>query len=110
MPALAPVYTETSMPLTDSHLIQLENVGLIRLSQIEPELEYIFRHALIQEAAYASLLKQDRRKLHLAVGEVLAQAYADRPEEFEGVLAYHYSRAEAWDKTLPHARSAADQA
>ena len=39
-----------------SELGKLESAGLIRLAQLEPELEYLFRHVLVQDAAYASLL------------------------------------------------------
>jgi predicted ATPase len=61
---------KTDMPL-GRQLQAIEQVGLIRLAQIEPETEYRFRHALVQDAAYDSLLKQDRRMLHHAVGHAL---------------------------------------
>jgi tetratricopeptide (TPR) repeat protein len=72
------------------HLSTLEASGLLRLAQVEPELEYLFRHALIQDAAYASLLRADRRVLHRIVGEVLEQIYPDRLEEIASVLARHF--------------------
>jgi|GEM_PF-2573618 len=53
------------------HLDTLESTGLIRVAQIMPELEYLFRHALVQDAAYDSLLRADRKKLHHEVGHVL---------------------------------------
>ncbi|MBA3534965.1 MAG: hypothetical protein H0T73_23895 [Ardenticatenales bacterium] len=40
------------------HLGTLESSGLVRVAQIDPELEYLFRHALVQDAAYDSLLRQ----------------------------------------------------
>ena len=43
-----------------------------------PELEYLFRHALVQDAAYGSLLKQERRELHGQVGEALEELYPER--------------------------------
>jgi predicted ATPase len=51
-----------------SHLDALGRAELIRLAQQTPELEYLFRHALVQEAAYASILKRDGKQLHRAVG------------------------------------------
>jgi hypothetical protein len=39
----------------ETQLDVLESVGLVELYQTEPELEYLFRHVLIQEAAYASM-------------------------------------------------------
>ena len=47
----------------DLQLDTLEAKGLIRLATIDPELEYLFRHALVQDAAYESLLKQERRSI-----------------------------------------------
>ena len=53
------------------HLTRLETVGLIQQAQIQPELEYLFRHALVRDAAYKSLLNADRKPLHRAVAEAL---------------------------------------
>jgi serine phosphatase RsbU (regulator of sigma subunit) len=75
------------------HLNQLEASGLIRLAQIEPDLEYLFRHALVQDAAYASLLVSDQRRLHLVVGEAVENLYADRLDEYAAMLALHFERA-----------------
>src|SRR5260221_8799234 len=52
-------------------LTRLEAADLIRLVQVEPNLEYLFRHALVQDAAYESLLKSDRQTLHRVVGNIL---------------------------------------
>ena len=43
-------------PRSDIQLDTLEAKGLIRLATLRPELEYLFRHALVQDAAYGSLL------------------------------------------------------
>jgi tetratricopeptide (TPR) repeat protein len=71
----------------------LEISGLIQLAHARPELEYVFRHALLQEVVYNSLLKNDQKALHLAAGEVLESLYADRVEQIAGLLAYHFSNA-----------------
>jgi predicted ATPase len=47
----------------------LEVDGIIRVAQVEPDLEYLFHHALLLDAAYATLLESDRKRLHLLVGE-----------------------------------------
>ncbi len=67
-----------------TRLSALEASGLIRLAQVEPEIEYLFRHALVQDAAYASLLKADRRILHRTVGEALALFEAMNVLEYAG--------------------------
>lgn len=55
--------------------------------------EYAFKHALLQEVVYASLLKHDRQRLHRAVAHALEQIYAGRLEEFAWLLARHYCEA-----------------
>jgi predicted ATPase/DNA-binding CsgD family transcriptional regulator len=67
--------------------------------------EFAFRHALTHEAAYASLLKRERRRLHRAVGDALRKLGATT-----GALAYHLFEAEMWDDALSYAREAGEQA
>ena len=59
-------------------LAQLEASGLIRLEQVEPELEYCFQHGLLQEAAYGSMLKSELAEWHHAVGTALEALYPER--------------------------------
>jgi tetratricopeptide (TPR) repeat protein len=93
-----------------NQLNELEASGLIRLAQIQPELEYIFRHALVQDAAYSSLLRQDRKRFHLAVGQALEKLYPERLDELAGMLAHHFIRAGEREKGVEYARIAARQA
>ena len=86
--------TDERMHGIGPELLVLEGAGLIALAASEPELEYLFRHALIQDAAYESLLKQERRSLHLEVAETLLALHPDRREEMAAVLAHHFERAE----------------
>jgi tetratricopeptide (TPR) repeat protein len=74
-------------------LEHLEKADLIRVTQLEPELEYLFRHALVQDAAYSSLLKQDRRRLHEAVAHALEALNASRLDDIAAMLAYHFDAA-----------------
>src|SRR5206468_640393 len=71
----------------------LEASGLIQIAALQPELEYLFRHALVQEAAYASLLKQDRRTLHLAAAEAIIELHPERRREHAAVIAMHLEQA-----------------
>ena len=80
----------------------LEAKGLIRLASVQPEIEYLFRHALVQDAAYGSLLKQERRGLHAQVGEALEELYPDRREELAAVLAMHFEQAGETDKAIDY--------
>lgn len=79
----------------------LESSGLIRLATTNPELEYLFRHVLVQDAAYDSLLKQERRRLHLAVADTLEQLYPERRDELAAMLAYHCEAAGEAERALP---------
>ncbi len=95
-----------------AHLTVLEASGLVRLAQTQPEIEYLFRHALVQEAAYASLVKADRRQLHLAVGEALEQLYPDQLQsrELAPLLAEHFSKAGDDEHALKYFTLAGDAA
>src|SRR6266498_2579976 len=71
----------------------LERSGFIRLLSVEPDFEYIFRHALMYDASYHSLVKQDRRRLHLLIGDLMEHASADRSDDLVPVLAHHFAEA-----------------
>jgi tetratricopeptide (TPR) repeat protein len=94
----------------DDDLAALQRGDLIRERRHLPEIEYMFKHALAQEATYESILLQRRRELHGAVGRAIESLFEDRLEEFYGLLAYHYARAEAWEKAQEYLLKAADQA
>lgn len=76
-----------------TELNTLEASGLVQVATLEPELEYLFRHALVQDAAYSSLLKQDRRTLHRLAADTLLRLYPERTRELAGIIAMHYERA-----------------
>ena len=91
-------------------LTQIESAGLVRQAQSTPDLEYVFTHALVQEAAYASLLKQDRKQLHARVGEELERAYGTHPEEHAALLAHHFWHAGVWASAASYSLIAGDAA
>ena len=86
----------------EAQLDTLESKGLIRLAASRPELEYLFRHWLVQDAAYGSLLKQERRELHRLVGEALEALYPDRGGELAGVLGLHFAEAGDIDRAVDY--------
>jgi tetratricopeptide (TPR) repeat protein len=89
-----------------AQLDTLEAKGLIELAASRPELEYLFRHWLVQDAAYESLLKQERRQLHRLVGEALEVLYPDRRSELAGVLAMHFEQVGDTEKALEYLAAA----
>src|SRR6188474_459779 len=83
-------------------LTKLENDRLIRLAATVPDLAYSFRHGLIQDAAYTTLLRAQRQAWHLATAEVLEAAYLANSDSSVGegdaaalppVLAHHFTHA-----------------
>ncbi|MFN2555463.1 MAG: AAA family ATPase [Nitriliruptorales bacterium] len=89
---------------------QLEAVGLLRLMTVRPELVYAFRHALIQEAAYSSLLRSERRRLHGVVGETLEQLHAQGRAELAAQLAHHFEQAGRTDRAARYQLEAGERA
>lgn len=90
------------------HLTELQRSELVREKQRLPELEYIFKHALTQEATYDSLLRERRKTFHLHVGEAIESLFADRREEFSGLLAYHFEQAGDVNKAARYLVDAGD--
>ncbi|HEY2208607.1 MAG TPA: ABC transporter substrate-binding protein [Gaiellaceae bacterium] len=91
-------------------LHELQRLGLLRQSRRWPQPEYRFRHALIQETAYRTLLADQRKRLHRRAAEWLEERYAGREGEVLGLLAYHWLRAEDEGKAADYLLGAGDKA
>jgi predicted ATPase len=74
------------------------------------EATYAFKHALVQDAAYQSLLKSRRRQLHAEIGHVLEERFPDLPATKPEVLAHHWRGAENIDRAVHYLRIAATRA
>lgn len=93
----------------DASLSEIEQAQLIRaLSESEPA--YLFKHALVQDTAYHSLLKHERKELHHSVARALERAYPDARDENAARLAQHYGQAGDDEKTFAYALRAGDLA
>ena len=90
-----------SAPSAASDRLGSSESGLIKLAATQPELEYLFRHVLVQDAAYDTLLKQERRRLHVTVAATLQALYPERLDELAAMLAWHYQEADEAARTLP---------
>ena len=93
----------------DADLAELERHGLIR-GTTDPTPAFEFRHALTQEAAYASLLVKHRRGVHLRVARALEASAQDRLEDVAPLLALHFAEAGDDASTLRYAELAGDVA
>jgi predicted ATPase/class 3 adenylate cyclase len=94
----------------DRQLLILERAELIRETVRLPELEYLFRHALTQEAAYSTILLKQRRTYHRQVGEALEVLFPEQRGELAGNLAGHFYAARDFAKALAYYTDAGDGA
>jgi class 3 adenylate cyclase/tetratricopeptide (TPR) repeat protein len=93
----------------EARLHELNRLEFI-YERAEPDgIVYGFRHALTQETAYGSLLAQQRRVYHGAVGHALEELYAGRAEEVSELLALHFGRGEEAERAVDYAILAAEK-
>src|SRR5207247_914172 len=91
-------------------LQELKTLEIIYELGLLPEPAYIFKHAVIQDVAYHSLLVQRRKELHRAVGYAIEELYPDRLADHYAELAHHFVQGEAWQKALDYSVLAGDRA
>ena len=91
-------------------LTRLVNAELLYHRGRPPYTTYRFKHALIQDVAYESLLRRRRQALHGAIAQTIETSEAQQHGEQAGILAYHYSRSAHQDKAVTYALLAGDQA
>ncbi|WP_045006191.1 adenylate/guanylate cyclase domain-containing protein [Bradyrhizobium sp. LTSP857] len=77
----------------DALLAQLERAELIFRSKSAPEGVYSFKHALVQDTAYESLLKSSRRRLHERIAGVLQEKFPEAAAAAPEIAAHHFTQA-----------------
>src|SRR3989454_2849200 len=87
-------------------LAHLQEAEFLYETQLFPDLEYTFKHALTHEVAYGSLLQDRRRALHARIAETIEGLHHDRLAEQVDRLAHHALRGEVWDKAVTHLQAA----
>ena len=75
-----------------------------------PHATYVFKHALVLDAAYASLLKGKRRELHTRIAQVLEERFAQLVEAEPDVLAFHWAEAGEAEKAAVYRLNAGERA
>ena len=93
----------------DRSLMGLERLDLIRTRSLQPDLEYIFKHALTQEVVYNGLLKKERQNIHEKIGQVMEELFQDRLSEFYDALAYHYKQGFSIFKAIDYLMKAGEK-
>jgi len=86
----------------DRCLSVLERLDLIRARSLEPDLEYVFKHAMTQEVVYNGLLKKERQEIHERIGLVMEQLFQDRLSEFSETLAFHFAQGQSIRKAVDY--------
>jgi class 3 adenylate cyclase/tetratricopeptide (TPR) repeat protein len=87
----------------------LESFGLVNSPDSEGG-PYSFRHALIEEAVYDSILQRDKSVLHGAVAQVLESLHTDRLDEWAPVLSIHFERAGNIERSIEYLIRAGENA
>lgn len=90
-------------------LNHLTSSGLVFQHGDPPSAKYVFKHALVRDVAYQSLLKSARESLHRRIAQFLEKDATDRTETPPEVIAYHYFRGRAWRDALKFFKRAIDE-
>jgi len=83
-------------------LRRLVDSGLVFQRGVPPAAEYLFKHALVQDTAYSTLLRGPRQALHRRIAEALEQRFPDLVETRPEILAHHYGEAAIADKAIAY--------
>ncbi|MBV8506350.1 MAG: tetratricopeptide repeat protein, partial [Alphaproteobacteria bacterium] len=93
---------QVAEPELQEALRRLVEAGLVFQRGVPPAAEYLFKHALVQDTAYSTLLRGPRQALHRRIAEALEQRFpesvATRPE----IVAHHYGEAALADKAITY--------
>jgi class 3 adenylate cyclase/predicted ATPase len=93
-----------------ARLKSLTESGLIVAKDSAGSVTYWFKHALVRDAAYQSLLERDRKRLHFALVQVVQQGFSDLQDAQPEMLAYHCTEAGLAAEALTHWEQAARRA
>ncbi len=88
----------------------LDKLDLVPLKKTQPDVEYIFKHALTQEVAYGLLSFAQRKDLHLKVGDHYQRKFKNAPEQVCELLAHHYEHSSVPGKAFVYLIQAGQKA
>jgi class 3 adenylate cyclase/predicted ATPase len=91
-------------------LHQLVEAELLYQQGLPPQATYLFKHALIQEAAYQSLLRSTRQQYHQRIAQVVEAQFPDLTEMQPELVAYHYTEAGLAEQALGYWQRAGQHA
>jgi class 3 adenylate cyclase/predicted ATPase len=91
-------------------LARLVEADLLHQRGFPPQARYVFKHALIQEAAYQSLLKSTRQQSHRQIAQTLAEQFHEIADTQPELLAHHYTEAGLVEQAIPYWQQAGQRA
>src|SRR5262245_57055970 len=94
----------------DEIISGLEEHGFVMSVRDEPQSVFAFKHVIIQNVAYETLLLKQRKELHGLVAQAIEELAGGRPEEYCEPLAFHYSRDHDLDRAVRYLELAGDRA
>jgi len=91
-------------------LARLVTAELVFQRGVPPESVYIFKHALVQDAAYTTLLRSDRQQLHTRIAEVVEGRFPERVAREPELLAHHFMEARLIERAIGYWLKAGERA
>jgi DNA-binding response OmpR family regulator/class 3 adenylate cyclase/predicted ATPase len=101
---------QAAPPSLRSALAQLEAHELIFVRGEPPNSSYIFKHALVQDAAYATLPRSERRRLHSLIARTLEKEFSETITSQPEIIAHHLTQAGQFERAVGYFRRAAQRA
>jgi class 3 adenylate cyclase/predicted ATPase len=108
--ALLRAVTPLEEPTLQQSLAQLVEAELLYQRGHPPQATYLFKHALVQDAAYQSLLRSTRQQSHRRIAQILEAQFPDLVETQPELLARHYTEAGLNEQAVPYWQRAGQQA
>jgi tetratricopeptide (TPR) repeat protein len=106
---LAAVSNLSEPALTDA-LDRLVDAELLFRRGVPPRTNFTFKHALVRDAAYSTLLRRERQLLHARIAKVMTERFSDTSETPPEILAHHYTEAGLVESAVMHWRQAGERA
>jgi predicted ATPase len=98
---------EVTLQQALAHLVEAE---LLYQRGLPPQATYVFKHALIQDTAYQSLIKSTRQQYHQRIAQVLTSRFPDTVERQPDVAGHHYTEAGLTNEAIDYWQRAGQQA
>ena len=91
-------------------LAKLVEAELLYQRGLPPQVRYVFKHALVQDTAYQSLLKSTRQHYHQQIAQVLTEQFAETVTTQPELVAHHYTEAGLGEHAIPYWQRAGERA